>query len=113
MLTPRDAVGFFFWVDRCDNLAKPFRQKSQSQALDRTQKSLPLFPGRLKTMTHDYKRNGTTTLFAAIDLAEGRIIAECMPRHRHQEWLTFLTRVVFRFPFFMPQITPKNPPKVS
>jgi len=50
-------------------------EKSQIQALDRTQKSLPLFPGRLKTLTHDYKRNGTTTLFAAIELAEGRIIA--------------------------------------
>jgi transposase len=68
-------------------------EKSQIQALDRTQKSLPLFPGRLKTMTHDYKRNGTTTLFAAIDLAEGRIIAECMPRHRHQEWLKFLKKI--------------------
>jgi transposase len=68
-------------------------EKSQIQALDRTQKSLPLFPGRLKTMTHDYKRNGTTTLFAAIELAEGRIIAECMPRHRHQEWLKFLKRI--------------------
>ncbi len=68
-------------------------EKSQIQALDRTQKSLPLFPGRLKTMTHDYRRNGTTTLFAAIELAEGRIIAECMPRHRHQEWLTFLKKI--------------------
>jgi transposase len=57
-------------------------EKSQIQALDRTQKSLPLFPGRLQTMTHDYKRNGTTTLFAAIELAEGKIIAECMPRHQ-------------------------------
>lgn len=68
-------------------------EKSQIQALDRTQKSLPLFPGRLQTMTHDYKRNGTTTLFAAIELAEGRIIAECMPRHRHQEWLKFLKKI--------------------
>lgn len=68
-------------------------EKSQIQALDRTQKSLPLFPGRLKTMTHDYRRNGTTTLFAAIELAEGRIIAECMPRHRHQEWLKFLKKI--------------------
>ena len=68
-------------------------EKSQIQALDRTQKSLPLFPGRLKTMTHDYKRNGTTTLFAAIELAEGQIIAECMPRHRHQEWSKFLKRI--------------------
>jgi transposase len=68
-------------------------EKSQIQALDRTQKSLPLFPGRLQTMTHDYKRNGTTTLFAAIELAEGKIIAECMPRHRHQEWLKFLKKI--------------------
>jgi transposase len=68
-------------------------EKSQIQALDRTQKSLPLFPGRLKTMTHDYKRNGTTTLFAAIELAAGKIIAECQPRHRHQEWLKFLKKI--------------------
>lgn len=68
-------------------------EKSRIQALDRTQKSLPLFPGRLKTLTHDYKRNGTTTLFAALELAEGRIIADCMPRHRHQEWLAFLKKI--------------------
>jgi transposase len=68
-------------------------EKSQIQALDRTQKSLPLFPGRLKTMTHDYKRNGTTTLFAAIELAEGRIISDCLPRHRHQEWIKFLKKI--------------------
>jgi transposase len=68
-------------------------EKSQIQALDRTQKSLPLFPGRLKTMTHDYKRNGTTTLFAAIELAEGRIISDCLPRHRHQEWIKFLQKI--------------------
>src|SRR5487761_2432723 len=68
-------------------------EKSQIQALDRTQKSLPMFPGRLKTLTHDYKRNGTTTLFAAIELAEGKIIAECLPRHRHQEWIHFLKKI--------------------
>ncbi len=68
-------------------------EKSQIQALDRTQKSLPMFPGRLKTLTHDYKRNGTTTLFAAIELAEGKIIAECLPRHRHQEWIRFLKKI--------------------
>lgn len=68
-------------------------EKSQIQALDRTQKSLPLFPGRLKTMTHDYKRNGTTTLFAAIELAQGKIISDCLPRHRHQEWIKFLKRI--------------------
>lgn len=68
-------------------------EKSQIQALDRTQKSLPLFHGRQKTMTHDYKRNGTTTLFAAIDLASGKIIGDCMPRHRHQEWIRFLKKI--------------------
>lgn len=67
-------------------------EKSQIQALDRTQKSLPMFPGRLGTLTHDYKRNGTTTLFAAIEVAEGKVIAECMPHHRHQEWLRFLKK---------------------
>ena len=68
-------------------------EKSQIQALDRSQKSLPLFPGRLKTLTHDYKRNGTTTLFAAIELAEGKIISDCLPRHRHQEFLKFLKKI--------------------
>jgi transposase len=65
-------------------------EKSQIQALDRTQKSLPMYPGRCGTMTHDYKRNGTTTLFAALNVAEGIVIGQCMPRHRHQEWIKFL-----------------------
>ena len=65
-------------------------EKSQIQALDRTQPSLPLKKGRCGTMTHDYKRNGTTTLFAALEVAEGRLIGTCMPRHRHQEWIKFL-----------------------
>jgi transposase len=73
-------------------------EKSQIQALDRTQKSLPLFPGRLKTLTHDYKRNGTTTLFAAIELAEGKIISDCLPRHRHQEWIKFLKKIDAEMP---------------
>jgi transposase len=68
-------------------------EKSQIQALDRTQKSLPMYRGRLGTLTHDYKRNGTTTLFAAIEVAEGKVIAECMSRHRHQEWLKFLKKI--------------------
>lgn len=68
-------------------------EESQIQALVRTQKSLPMFPGRKKTLTHDYKRNGTTTLFAAIELAEGKIIPECMERHRHQEWLKLLKKI--------------------
>ena len=65
-------------------------EKSQIQALDRTQKSLPMFPGRCGTLTHDYKRNGTTTLFAAMSMADGKLIGTCMPRHRHQEWIKFL-----------------------
>lgn len=68
-------------------------EKSQIQALDRTQKSLPIYPGRLGTMTHDYKRNGTTTLFAALNVADGVVIADCMKRHRHQEWIKFLKRI--------------------
>ena len=65
-------------------------EKSQIQALDRTQPSLPMYPGRCATLTHDYKPNGTTTLFAAIELAQGRLIGTCMSRHRHQEWIKFL-----------------------
>jgi transposase len=68
-------------------------EKSQIQALDRTQKSLPLFPGRLKTMTHDYKRNGTTTLFAALNVADGKVIGSCKSQHRHQEWIQFLKQI--------------------
>jgi transposase len=65
-------------------------EKSQIQALDRTQPGLPLKKGRCGTMTHDYKRHGTTTLFAALEMAEGKLIGKCMPRHRHQEWIKFL-----------------------
>lgn len=65
-------------------------EKSQVQALDRTQPGLPMKKGRAGTMTHDYKRNGTTTLFAALDVATGKVIGQCMPRHRHQEFLRFL-----------------------
>ncbi len=68
-------------------------EKSQIQALDRTQPSLPIIPGRCGTMTHDYKRNGTTTLFAAIDMTKGKVIASCMPSHRHQEWIKFLKQI--------------------
>ena len=68
-------------------------EKSQIQALDRTQPGLPLKKGRCGTMTHDYKRNGTTTLFAAMNTLDGTVIAETMQRHRHQEWLTFLKRL--------------------
>jgi transposase len=65
-------------------------EKSQIQALDRTQPGLPLKKGRAGSMTHDYKRHGTTTLFAALEMAEGKLIGACMPRHRHQEWIKFL-----------------------
>ena len=68
-------------------------EKSQIQALDRTQASLPIKPGRAGTMTHDYKRNGTTTLFAALDVLTGAVIGQCLPRHRHTEFLKFLKTI--------------------
>ena len=85
----RDVVGLYLnppehaLVLSCD-------EKSQIQALDRTQKGLPLVPGRCGTMTHDYRRHGTTTLFAALNVAEGQVIGTCQPKHRHQEWIKFL-----------------------
>ena len=68
-------------------------EKSQIQALDRTQPSLPMKKGRAGTMTHDYKRNGTTTLFAALDVLSGAVIGQCLPRHRHEEFLKFLRTI--------------------
>jgi transposase len=68
-------------------------EKSQIQALDRTQPGLPMKPGRCGTYTHDYKRNGTTTLFAALSMLDGQVIGDCMPRHRHQEFLRFLKKI--------------------
>jgi transposase len=68
-------------------------EKSQIQALDRTQPGLPMKKGRCGTLTHDYKRNGTTTLFAALNLLDGRVIGECMARHRNQEFLHFLRKL--------------------
>jgi transposase len=68
-------------------------EKSQIQALDRTQRPLPMKKGRATTATHDYRRHGTTTLFAAIELLSGNVVSQCMPRHRHQEWLKFLRRI--------------------
>jgi transposase len=73
-------------------------EKSQIQALDRTQPGLPLKKGRCGTFTHDYKRNGTTTLFAALDMLEGKVIGQCQARHRHQEWLKFLRRLDREYP---------------
>jgi len=68
-------------------------EKSQIQALDRTQPGLPMKKGRCGTMTHDYKRNGTTTLFAALSMLDGKVIGDCMSRHRHQEFIRFLKKI--------------------
>ena len=68
-------------------------EKSQIQALDRTQPGLPMKKGRAQTMTHDYKRNGTTTLFAALNVLDGQVIAQCQKRHTHAEWLKFLRQI--------------------
>ena len=88
----RDVVGLYLHPpDRAVVFA--FDEKSQIQALDRTQPGLPLKKGRAGTITHDYKRHGTTTLFAALDVATGALLQECMPQHRHQEFLKFLRRM--------------------
>jgi transposase len=88
----RDVVGLY--LNPPENaLVFSADEKTSIQALDRTQPSLPLVKGRCDTMTHDYKRNGTTTLFAAIELGQGEVIATCMKRHRHQEWLKFLRMI--------------------
>jgi hypothetical protein len=68
-------------------------EKSQVQALDRTQPGLPLKKGRAQTMTHDYKRHGTTTLFAALNVLDGQVIGQCQQRHTHAEWLKFLRKI--------------------
>jgi transposase len=73
-------------------------EKTQIQALDRTQPGLPMKKGRLGTMTHDYKRNGTTCLFAALEVLQGKVVGECFGRHRHQEFLRFLRRLDAEFP---------------
>jgi transposase len=93
----RDIVGLYLSppehavVLSCD-------EKSQIQALDRTQPGLPIKPGRCGTMTHDYTRNGTTSLFAALNVADGTVISDCHPRHRHQEWLKFLRLIQAQVP---------------
>lgn len=68
-------------------------EKSQMQALDRTQPGLPLKKGRAGTLTHDYKRNGTTSLFAALNVLDGSVLGTCMKKHRHQEWIRFLNLI--------------------
>jgi hypothetical protein len=88
----RDIVGLY--VDPpAHAIVVSVDEKSQIQALDRTQPGLPPKPGRCGTMTYDYKRNGTTTLFAALDVLEGTIIGRCMQRHRHQEFIRFLNAI--------------------
>jgi len=88
----RDVVGLYLNPpDRA--LVLCVDEKSQIQALDRTQPGLPIKPGRCGTMTHDYKRHGTTTLFAALSLLDGKVIGDCMPRHRHQEFIRFLKKI--------------------
>lgn len=88
----RDVVGLY--LNPPENaLVISADEKTSIQALDRTQPGLPLVKGRCGTMTHDYKRNGTTTLFAAIELLQGGVIATCMKRHRHQEWIKFLKMI--------------------
>jgi transposase len=77
-------------------------EKSQIQALNRTQPGLPIKKGRCGTMTHDYKRNGTTTLFAALEVLQGRVVGQCYERHRHQEFLKFLRRLDQEFPGEVP-----------
>ena len=73
-------------------------EKSQIQALDRTQAGLPIKPGRCQTMTHDYKRHGTTTLFAALSVLDGTVIGRCMQHHRHLEFIRFLNAVECQVP---------------
>src|SRR5207302_1560019 len=88
----RDVVGLY--VDPpAHAVVLSVDEKSQIQALDRTQPGLPMKPGRAGTMTHDYKRNGTTTLFAALNVLDGTIIGRNMKRHRHQEFVRFLNDV--------------------
>jgi transposase len=93
----RDIVGLY--VDPPEHaIVLSVDEKSQIQALDRTQPSLPMKKGRAGTMTHDYKRHGTTTLFAALNVLEGKVIGHCMKRHRHQEFIRFLNVIDARVP---------------
>jgi transposase len=85
----RDVVELYL-NHRADSVVLSVDEKSQIQALNRTQPSLPMKPGRAGTMTHDYKRNGTTTLFAALNVLTGFLLFKCLPRHRNGEFLQFL-----------------------
>jgi transposase len=93
----KDVVGLY--VDPPDHaVLLSIDEKSQIQALDRTQPGLPMKKGRAGTMTHDYKRHGTTTLFAALDVLDGKVTGHCMARHRHQEFIGFLDTIEARVP---------------
>src|SRR6266498_2101029 len=93
----RDIVGLY--VNPPDHaVVLSVDEKSQIQARDRTQPDLPMKKGRAATITHDYKRHGTTTLFAAFDVLEGKVIGQCMKRHRHQEFIRFLNLIDARVP---------------
>ena len=93
----KEIVGLY--VDPPDHaIVLSVDEKSQIQALDRTQPGLPMKKGRAGTMTHDYKRHGVTTLFAALDVLEGKVIGQCMKRHRHQEFIRFLNVVDAKVP---------------
>src|SRR5258705_181594 len=88
----RDGVGLY--LDRpAHATVLSVDEKSQSKARNRTRPALPMKKGRAATMTHDYKRHGTTTLFAALSMLDGTIISRCEQRHRHSEWLTFLRQI--------------------
>ena len=93
----RDVVGLYV-APPAHAIVLSFDEKSQIQALDRTQPGLPLKKGRAGTMTHDYKRNGTTTLFAALNVLDGTVIGRNMQRHRHQEFIRFLNLIEARVP---------------
>lgn len=93
----KDIVGLY--VDPPDHaVVLSIDEKSQIQALDRTQPGLPMKKGRAGTMTHDYKRHGTTSLFAALDILDGKVIGRCMQRHRHQEFIRFLDTIEAQVP---------------
>ena len=102
----RDVVGLY--VDPpAHAIVLSVDEKSQIQALDRTQPGLPMKKGRAGTMTHDYKRNGTTTLFAALNVLDGTVIGRNMQRHRHQEFIRFLNAIEEQVP--AGKIDPRHP----
>lgn len=93
----RDVVGLYM-APPAHAVVLSFDEKTQIQALDRTQPGLPIKKGRAGTMTHDYKRNGTTTLFAALNVLDGSVMGQCMQQHRHQEFIVFLDRIEAQVP---------------